>query len=101
MPLKDGYRVEPALARKKPHSSHQRPPKLHPLVRERIADLDLPANLCDCAESISLPDVSFDVVFIAYTLWACSRNHIAALRVPSRKKPLAHDLSLLHGSSTP
>lgn len=43
--------------------------QLHPLARERIAQVDLPVELIGLsAEKIPLPDASFDTVLITYTL---------------------------------
>ena len=72
--------------------------QLHPLARERIAQVGLPVELIGLsAEKIPLPDASFDTVLITYTLCTIPDAHAALLEMHRVLAPTGKLLFCKHG----
>jgi ubiquinone/menaquinone biosynthesis C-methylase UbiE len=72
--------------------------QLHPLARERIAQVDLPVELIGLsAEKIPLPNASFDTVLITYTLCTIPDAHAALLEMHRVLAPTGKLLFCEHG----
>ena len=72
--------------------------QLHPLARERIAQVGLPVDLIGLsAEKIPLPDASFDTVLITYTLCTIPDAIAALLEMRRVLAPTGKLLFCEHG----